>query len=402
MSTNAPGGAPEARGPGNRGRDRQSDATRAPFFVYSLYSRRIPDTKEPLMVLKRMWVALVCVATVMGGLILAAPAAQAQGKWEKLASFPEPAEEILGAAAGGKMYVFAGLAPHWKPMGMVYEYDPATNQWTKKKPMALPSHHVALTEYRGKIYAFGGFVYPQSGPPSWVPVNNAYEYDPATDTWKALAPMPVKRGSAVAAVVGDKIYVIGGAGNIAGSNETGISFATPQMSVGTVEEYDPQSNTWRERSPMPTPRNHTTAATVNGKIYVIGGRVGAAFIGLATDISVVEEYDPATDKWSAPRARMPTARSALVSGVYDGRIYVAGGEYQDTRMMATFRAVEAYDPASNSWSVMPSMPVSRHGLAAGVIGNRLILVGGDVQSAGNGIDASTSEVDAFVFSGGDK
>jgi N-acetylneuraminic acid mutarotase len=130
---------------------------------------------------------------------------------------------------------------------------------------------------------------------------------------------------------------------------------------------------------------------------VIGGRVGAAFIGLASDISVVEEYDPAADKWSAPRARMPTARSAEVSGVYNGRIYVAGGEYQDTHMMATFRSVEAFEPSSHTWTIMPSMPVSRHGLAAGVIGNRLILVGGDVQSAGNGIAASTGEVDAFEF-----
>jgi len=83
-------------------------------------------------------------------------------------------------------------------------------------------------------------------------------------------------------------------------------------------------------------------------------------------------------------------------------MYVAGGEFQDPHMMATFRAVEAFDPASNSWSILPSMPVSRHGLAAGVIGNRLILVGGDVQSSGTGIAASTSEVDAFVFPGGEK
>jgi N-acetylneuraminic acid mutarotase len=148
---------------------------------------------------------------------------------------------------------------------------------------------------------------------------------------------------------------------------------------------------------MPTPRNHTTAAAVNGRIYVIGGRVGAAFIGLASDISVVEEYNPATDKWSAPRARMPTARSALGSGAINGKIYVAGGEFQDPHMMATFKAVEAYDPATDSWSIMPSMPVSRHGLAAGVVGNRLILVGGDVQSSGSGVEVSTGEVDALVL-----
>jgi N-acetylneuraminic acid mutarotase len=331
------------------------------------------------------------------GIILAEPAAYGQGKWLKLAPFPQPAEEISGAAAGGRMYVFAGLAPIWKPVGMVYEYDPRTDNWTKKRPMALPSHHVAFTEFRGKIYAFGGFVLPESGPPGWTPINNAWEYDPAADTWQALAPMPSKRGSSLAAVVGDRIYVIGGATTIPGSKETAVYPTRPHMSVGTVEEYDPVSNTWRERSAMPTPRNHAAIGVVNGKIYVIGGRVGAAFIGLASDISVVEEYDPATDQWSGPRARMPIARSAIGAGVDGGRIYVAGGEYQDPHMMATFRAVEAYDPASNTWTEMPPMPVSRHGLAVGVIGNRLHVISGDVQSAGTGVEVSTGEHDAFEF-----
>ena len=338
--------------------------------------------------------------TLIVAVILATPTAYAQGKWVRLAPFPQLAEEISGAAAAGKMYVFAGLAPVWKPLGMVYEYDPASNAWTKKKPMALPSHHVASTEYHGKIYVFGGFVLPESGSPGWVPINNAWEYDPTADTWKALTPMPSKRGSVLAAVVDNKIYIIGGATTIPGSKETAVFPTHPHMSVGTVEEYDPLANTWRERSAMPTPRNHAAIGVVNGKIYVIGGRVGAAFIGFASDISVVEEYDPAADQWSGPRSRMPIARSALGAGVYGGRIYVAGGEYQDPHMMATFRAVEAYDPATNTWTEMPPMPVSRHGLAVGVIGNRLHVVSGDVQSAGTGVEVSTAEHDAFEFSSG--
>jgi N-acetylneuraminic acid mutarotase len=318
-------------------------------------------------------------------------AQSAEMKWTKIANFPEPAEEILGTAANGKMYVFAGLIPLWHPKGLVYEYDPATEKWTKKKPMALPAHHVAFTEYKGKIYAFGGFVYPQSGPPSWVPTDNAWEYDPAADTWKALAPMPTKRGAAVASAAGGKIYVIGGATSRPGAKDIAITPTTPQTVLGTVEEYDPETNTWRERSPMPTPRNHAAIGTVNGKIYVIGGRVGEAFIAPSTDVSVVEEYDPAKDSWSAALARMPTERSALAAGVYNGKIYIAGGEYQDPIMMATFRVVQAYDPATNSWSTLPSLPVSRHGLAGGMIGNRFFVVGGDVQSSGTGIEASTPE-----------
>src|SRR4029077_11970492 len=109
---------------------------------------------------KKFLLVALLLAELFSLLSAGAPGALAQAKWEKLAPFPEPAEEILGAAAGGKMYVFAGFIPFWKPKGLVYEYDPATDHWTKKKPMALPSHHVAFTEYHGKIYAFGGFVYP--------------------------------------------------------------------------------------------------------------------------------------------------------------------------------------------------------------------------------------------------
>ena len=151
---------------------------------------------------------------------------------------------------------------------------------------------------------------------------------------------------------------------------------------------------------MPTPRNHATAGAVNGKIYVIGGRIGAAFItGASNNIDIVEEYDPATDSWDMVRARMPTARSAMASGVYGGRIYVTGGEGQDSRIMATFRALEAFDPASGTWSILPSMPVSRHGLAGAVVNKRLHMVSGDVQSAGTGVHVHTESHDVFEFAG---
>src|SRR5438270_31789 len=207
----------------------------------------------------------------------------AQGRWLKLAAFPEPAEELLGASANGKLYVFCGLAPGWKPIGMVYEYDPATNSW-------------------------------------------------------------------------------------------------------------------RSRTALPTPRNHATAGVVNGKVYVIGGRVGGAFVSSgSSNVGVVEEYDPAADLWGAPKARMPSARSAIASGVLGGRIYVTGGEGQDYRSMFTFRALEAYDPATNTWATLPSMPVSRHGLAGAVLGNRLHMVSGDVQSAGTGVHVHTDAHDAYEF-----
>jgi len=313
----------------------------------------------------------------------------AQNPWVQGAPFPEASEEVLGATAAGKLYVFAGLAPGWKPRAMVFEYDPASNQWAKKRPMRLPSHHVAFTTLNNKIYAFGGFTFPESGLPAWNPVNNAWEYDPATDEWKELAPMPTKRGAASASVANGKIYVTGGANSLPGVSENGIHPARPHSVLATVEEYDPAANTWRARRDLLVARNHHAQASVGDKVYVIGGRIGSAFIsGGSNNIDLVEMYDPATDMWAA-RTRMPTARSAVGAGVYDNRwILVPGGEGQDQRFLAAFKAVEAFDPTLNRWQILPSMPHPRHGLAVGAIGNRFYTVSGDGQSASSGIEHS--------------
>jgi hypothetical protein len=97
---------------------------------------------------------------------------------------------------------------------------------------------------------------------------------------------------------------------------------------------------------------------------------------------VVEEYDPASDSWNMPKERMPTARSGGVSGTDGRRIYVAGGEVTTQQLVGAYRAIEAYDPLTNSWSTLPPMPMPRHGAAGAVIGNRLYLVSGMIQSAG--------------------
>ena len=86
---------------------------------------------------------------------------------------------------------------------------------------------------------------------------------------------------------------------------------------------------------------------------------------------------------------MPTERSGGAWAVYKGLLYVAGGEHQDGHLLAAFRAVEAYDPATKTWADLPMMLMPRHGLAAA----------GDIQSAGiSGMRVVTESHDAFEFS----
>ena len=124
--------------------------------------------------------------------------------WKKGAPFPEPDEELYGVAVNGKLYVIGGWG-EGKARGANYEYDPATDKWTKKKSMPRPAHHAALAAANGKIYVCGGFVAPEKSPvpigAAWQPIDDVWEYDPAADSWKALAPLPDKLGAAVAVEV---------------------------------------------------------------------------------------------------------------------------------------------------------------------------------------------------------
>jgi N-acetylneuraminic acid mutarotase len=50
---------------------------------------------------------------------------------------------------GGKLYLIGGWG-EGKARGANYEYDPATDEWTKKRSMPRPAHHAALATYNGK------------------------------------------------------------------------------------------------------------------------------------------------------------------------------------------------------------------------------------------------------------
>jgi len=329
--------------------------------------------------------AMLAGAMVSLAFVTSALAQMPTSPWKKGAPFPEPDEELYGVAVNGKLYVIGGW-DNGNARGANYEYNPTTDRWTKKSPMPRPAHHAALASANGKVYVLGGFVPPKGTAlpvgAAWEPIDNAWEYDPANDSWKPLAPLPGKRGSAIAAEVGGKIYVIGGATTMEGSKDPFFTFFGPARVLGTNDMYDPATNKWQSRAAMSVPRNHAYSGVVNGKIYVIGGRTGHAFILSATNTDVVEEYSPLSDTWNVPKERMPTARSGGASGSDGRRIYVAGGEVTTKELVGAYRAIEVYDPLINAWGKLPSMPMPRHGLAGAVIGNRFYLVSGMIQSAG--------------------
>jgi len=194
--------------------------------------------------------------------------------------------------------------------------------------------------------------------------------------WTQKADMPTARYIAGSAVVDGKIYVIGGAPVRFGETEA-------------VEEYDPATDTWTRRADMPTARQGVRAAAVDGIIYAIGG----CEIAGDRDSPTVEAYDPATDTWT-PKTDMPTARTLSAIAVVDERIYVIGGVFGDEDVEShALSAVEAYDPATDTWTKKADMPTARYYPAACVIDGRIYVFGGHTKwGGGPEWSVSTAEI----------
>ena len=117
--------------------------------------------------------------------------------------------------------------------------------------------------------------------------------------WHYLAPLPHARGEVAVAEAGGKVYVLSG-------------YADGFVDQPLNEEYDPATNTWRGRAPMPRGLNHVGAIGLNVKIYCVGGFIEQNRTP-AADVSV---YDPATDSWQK-LAPLPSALGSVALAALD-------------------------------------------------------------------------------------
>lgn len=176
--------------------------------------------------------------------------------------------------------------------------------------------------------------------------------------WVARRPMLLPRRDFATATLDGRIYVIGG-GDV-------TSGGVPAPPTTTVEVYDPETDSWTLATPMLRAVTNHTAVALNGKIYVIGGE--EEFLPMA---DAVQEYDPTTELWTL-RASMPTARESAAAAAFGGRVFVIGG----TSGGMDIATVEAYDPATDSWASLAPLSEPRRDLAAEVVGGELLALGG--------------------------
>jgi N-acetylneuraminic acid mutarotase len=173
--------------------------------------------------------------------------------------------------------------------------------------------------------------------------------------------MPTARGAGVAVVLGGKIYVAGG------RPPRGNDFAV----------YDPATDSWQVLPDLPTQRNHLTGAAINGRIHVVGGRLGH---GLSPQMTTMHEvFNPETQTWTTA-APMLRARSGMNGVMARGCLHVWGGEGPG----GMFADHDYYDPRTNEWLPLEAMPLPVHGVYGSAFVNNLIwVVGGGTNIGGN-------------------
>jgi N-acetylneuraminic acid mutarotase len=322
-----------------------------------------------------MTVTLGLLGGIGAGIGLPAPAtpAWAQGNsaevWSERAPMLLPRSEASVAELNGKIYFIGGYPGARITSDSVQVYDAQTDSWELGPPLPVPLHHTMAAVANGRVYVIGG----EAGNPTAgesVFQSGVYMLDEQAGAWVPRASMPTARSGGGAGVIDGKIYVAGG--------------RPPRGSDLAV--YDPMADAWTVLPDVPTQRNHLGVGAVNGKLYVAGGRFGGGVGSEMTDL--LEIYEPATNSWKSG-APLLAPRAGVSSIVANGCLYLIGGEGNDADPRGIFDRNERYDPATNSWSSLPSLPLPMHGITgAAFLDGWIYIPGGATRRGVSGQDVT--------------
>lgn len=281
-------------------------------------------------------------------------------------------------------------------------------RWDTVTPSPIDRYEGPGTVVNGKLYVFGGFTNGELQATKRVDV-----YNPVTDKWKRLANMPIAVTHINAAADGQTVWFAGGfKGNHPGpviddvwkyhvtSDTWSKGPSLPEVRGGgalvrlgrelhyfggfKADRSTPGGNhwvlsleggtNWTTAAPLPIPRGHLSGAALGGKIYAIGGALGHD--SKPVDVDAVHAYDPATNTWKAV-ASLPIPRSHFEPGttIFNNRLLIIGGRSRPTGQIG-LRDVTEYNPATNTWTALRPLPVPLTAPIAQVIGNQIIVTNG--------------------------
>lgn len=183
-------------------------------------------------------------------------------------------------------------------------------------------------------------------------------------TWQPRAPLSIARMAATGAVVGQKIYVIGG-------------IDSRCRTLRSLEIYDPATDRWETGPPLPVERHHAAATMRGSMLYVIGGYQGMNFVP-KPEIFVLNTL---THQWNRD-SDLPEGRGGHLAVCMMGDIYVIGGRTaagvsRDLLYLhVADRRWERVGDVEREWDHLTPLSVGRDKMAGGAMGSRIVVAGG--------------------------
>lgn len=229
------------------------------------------------------------------------------------------------------------------PTGVTLPAEPS--RWHARASIRTARTRLAVVAAKGEVYVIGGEV-------GRTPSGEVFIYTPHRDEWREGPPKPTPVMNTGAAVIGDTLYVPGGA-------------TTDRQATDRVEALNLTTGEWKLLPPLPRPLAGHAVVAFQDQLYVIGGRT----LGGLNDTTFA--FDVKTGRWTS-LAPLPTPRSQLGAAALDGRIYAVGG-YDGRREYAT---CEYFEIATGAWFSCAPMTIPRGGLGLAQIGSALYAVGG--------------------------
>ena len=171
------------------------------------------------------------------------------GKWAEMPKLLRPRVAAAAAVVADKIVLFGGQTNgQLTPQTEVFD----GTAWTDAAPIPTPREHVAGSAGGGFVYAIGGRQLSSS-----KNLATFERFDPATNTWTSLPPMPTARGGLGAACFDGRLVVAGG--------------ELPRDVLGTVEAYDVDTGMWTTLTPLTTPRHGMAFDVIGNSIVAVGG-----------------------------------------------------------------------------------------------------------------------------------
>ncbi len=235
--------------------------------------------------------------------------------WAALTPLPERGVTHAGMTTDGASVYYAGgyianSAWNGQVFGTraVWRYRPATNSYVRLPDLPVERAAGQLEYLNGKLHYFGGtnLARTQDTADHYV-----LDLTGGASSWAVAAPLPNPRNHLGSAVLNGRIYAVGG--------QRGHDQAS--VTQNTLNAYDPATDRWSTLAPLPVARGHISSATfvLAGRVVVAGGE--RSYGNFTADVSA---YDPATNTWAALTPLPAARASGVAAALEDGFVYTSG------------------------------------------------------------------------------